>query len=371
MTDGLLVIAVILDSRELQSWVYSSLEKAKSIGSVEFVFVERPDKVRKNRLPVELFYRLDNKFRGKERKPDAFAMRNGETLFARAVRWDQLREIHPDIIVSYSAQDLPDRVAEWSRLGLWQHRLTSSSGSSGSIAGYLEFVERRPVSESRLESIASGERPVTLARSWSTTDPFSPLVNLNYVAWSAAQLLERQIRRVFSLGVDAFLASYADMETNSLEVSPDPGWCRVSLLTLRYLVRAVSEFVYEKLYWDRWEMAYQLGDGHWQDFSKYTRITPPNEEFWADPHLIRRGDDYFIFFEIYKASRNLGHLAVMKIDSSGACSQPKDILVKDYHLSYPHLIEDQGRLYMVPETKGNKTIEIYECVGFPDRGNSE
>jgi hypothetical protein len=47
------------------------------------------------------------------------------------------------------------------------------------------------------------------------------------------------------------------------------------------------------------------------------------------------------------------------------------VLERDYHISYPLLVEDAGELYMIPETAGNHTIEIYRCVAFPDKWRRE
>ena len=41
------------------------------------------------------------------------------------------------------------------------------------------------------------------------------------------------------------------------------------------------------------------------------------------------------------------------------------MLERDYHLSYPFLFEWHGQLSMAPETKRNKTIELYRYVEFP------
>jgi hypothetical protein len=43
----------------------------------------------------------------------------------------------------------------------------------------------------------------------------------------------------------------------------------------------------------------------------------------------------------------------------------KVVLECDYHLSYPFLLEWQGDVYMIPETRGNRTIEMYKAKNFP------
>jgi len=47
------------------------------------------------------------------------------------------------------------------------------------------------------------------------------------------------------------------------------------------------------------------------------------------------------------------------------------VLERDYHLSYPFLVEDGGQLYMVPESAANGTVEIYRCVDFPHKWRRE
>jgi hypothetical protein len=41
------------------------------------------------------------------------------------------------------------------------------------------------------------------------------------------------------------------------------------------------------------------------------------------------------------------------------------VLERDYHLSYPFIIEQDGALLMIPETAQNGTVEVYRCVDFP------
>ena len=55
----------------------------------------------------------------------------------------------------------------------------------------------------------------------------------------------------------------------------------------------------------------------------------------------------------------------MEIDEKGNYNSPEVVLDKSYHLSYPFLIEENDELYMIPETAGNRTVELYKCIDFP------
>jgi hypothetical protein len=47
--------------------------------------------------------------------------------------------------------------------------------------------------------------------------------------------------------------------------------------------------------------------------------------------------------------------------------EPFEVLVADYHLSYPFVFEWRGEVYLLPETSRNRTIELYRAVEFPRR----
>jgi len=65
------------------------------------------------------------------------------------------------------------------------------------------------------------------------------------------------------------------------------------------------------------------------------------------------------------------HIAVTEVRRDGSWSPPVPVLQRDYHLSYPFLLEHEGQLYMIPETGQNGTVELYRCVDFPLRWKLE
>ncbi|HST00855.1 MAG TPA: hypothetical protein VLJ84_04280, partial [Usitatibacter sp.] len=103
----------------------------------------------------------------------------------------------------------------------------------------------------------------------------------------------------------------------------------------------------------------------------FFRLDPPRDRFYADPFPLQRGGRNFIFFEELPFAAGKAHISVVEVDRGGHASEPVRVLERDYHLSYPFLIEEGGELYMIPETGGNRTIEIYRCVEFPHRWKRE
>ena len=74
---------------------------------------------------------------------------------------------------------------------------------------------------------------------------------------------------------------------------------------------------------------------------------------------------HFIFVEELLYKNGKGHISVIEMDDSGNCSDPIIILKKDYHLSYPFIIEENGEIFMIPETSQNGQIQLYKCKDFP------
>jgi hypothetical protein len=99
--------------------------------------------------------------------------------------------------------------------------------------------------------------------------------------------------------------------------------------------------------------------------SKFTVLRPPNDRFWADPHILRRNGNYYVFFEEASVSSGRGHIAVMRLENDGKFSSPTSVIERDYHLSYPFVFEWQNQTYLIPESAENQTIEIYRCKEFP------
>jgi len=96
-------------------------------------------------------------------------------------------------------------------------------------------------------------------------------------------------------------------------------------------------------------------------------IYPPPDRFWADPFVLSTPDAHYIFVEEVLFSSGKGHIAVLEFSRTGVLLSVRKVLEQTYHLSYPFLFKWDGRLYMIPESGHNRTVELYCCIEFPDR----
>lgn len=90
-----------------------------------------------------------------------------------------------------------------------------------------------------------------------------------------------------------------------------------------------------------------------------TIIEPKKDTYNADPFLYGP----YIFYESYDYDK--GRIAY-RILKGNIYSDEVICLERPYHLSFPFIIEDEGEVYMIPETGQANCIEIYKAVKFPD-----
>jgi hypothetical protein len=100
-------------------------------------------------------------------------------------------------------------------------------------------------------------------------------------------------------------------------------------------------------------------------FSDYAELIPPKDVFWADPFVVSKEGQHFVFFEELPFETERGHLSCMEVFKDGSYSEPKTILKQPYHLSFPNVFEHDSTYYMIPETGDNGAIELYHCTDFP------
>ncbi|WP_435132190.1 glucosamine inositolphosphorylceramide transferase family protein [Formosa sp. A9] len=142
-----------------------------------------------------------------------------------------------------------------------------------------------------------------------------------------------------------------------------------NLNILYYVIKLYTKKLFQTLndffYFYQWTIIFNSDESEIYNYKKYKQIKTSKDKFWADPFLIKHNNRYYIFFEELIYKRKLGHISVMEIDKHGKHTQPIKILEKDYHLSYPFVFLDNGTYFMIPESSGNKDIQLYECIKFP------
>lgn len=99
---------------------------------------------------------------------------------------------------------------------------------------------------------------------------------------------------------------------------------------------------------------------------KINLLSMPKNEFWADPFLFKFQGSLWAFFENYSYQSHRGKISCGKIIDNQIVDV-QDVLNLPYHLSYPQIFEEQGEIFMIPETCENNRVEVYKCLSFPTK----
>jgi hypothetical protein len=113
-----------------------------------------------------------------------------------------------------------------------------------------------------------------------------------------------------------------------------------------------------------WILGLIRGDINEVNLKKTIFFKPPVNEFWADPFLIIYKKKRYVFFEKFLKKENKGILSVGEIKNNKLMNI-RDILNKNYHLSYPFVFKRGNFFYLIPETHENKRLEVYRSNNFP------
>lgn len=105
----------------------------------------------------------------------------------------------------------------------------------------------------------------------------------------------------------------------------------------------------------------------WDDATPFRLLADDGARFFADPFAFDVGDRTLLFLEEFPYATGRGILSVAEIDASGRVSAPRPILEESCHLSYPQVFAHAGSMWMIPETSGRRTVELWRADVFPDR----
>ncbi len=101
---------------------------------------------------------------------------------------------------------------------------------------------------------------------------------------------------------------------------------------------------------------FDLASGH--------QLDAPKGHFWADPFSHTSGAETHVFYEDFDYVRGLGHLAVARLDGADL-HVLGDTHCPAHHLSYPHVFDYEGAVYMLMESGQIARQELWRATDYP------
>jgi hypothetical protein len=284
----------------------------------------------------------------------------------------RIREHDIDVFLRLGFRILRGDILRAARYGIWSYHHGDNAVNRGGPAGFWETMLSWPETGSILQILTEDlDNGRVLYRSYACTEDVSVAYNRNGYFWKSVAFVPRKLRELRDLGGERFLAKVEEENRHPVfyphRLFSRPGNAEHTRLLARKLAQKVRRRIRSRLYFDQWCVLFDLSPELSGSLWRFKRLVPPADRFWADPHILWRDGQYFVFIEQYVLSEGRGHIAVIVMDETGRSTAPVRVLERPYHLSYPFVFEWNGETYMIPETSENRTIELYRCTRFPDQ----
>jgi len=362
-------VGLFADTRLQPRWLAEGLARVARSDFAEIVVIATAGS-RRTPAPrlVEAYAKLDQWAFGAEPcQPVDLAQAVPHGLLIHGAHWSAPDFAPLGLDVALALGDFDDTVLDGvAACGVWRH----------AFDGFREVADGKPLTGSRLLArLSAGAAPRIAYESWSRTYPLSVARNRGELLHKTAEFAARALREAHRSG-RSWLEQCRTVNRGQSPISPDGRGAPVNrALTpiLKIGSRILQRGLEKALTVDQWFLAYRLGGNGTLDpgLEGFTRLLPPRDRDWADPFVIEKSGRYYVFFEELPRAAGKAHISMIEIDAGGRASEPVRVLERDYHLSYPFLLEHDGALYMVPETAANGTVEIYRCTDFPRRWRLE
>ncbi len=391
MQPSKLKLGILLDTLDVPAWAASAIQRIVDRDSGEFRLVilnqaASGGKAGRDHYRIySIFDRLDRALFS--RKPDPFRPTSIQALLAGVpqIRVDpisggdhdelgesdirSIQEYGLDVVIRVGFERLACGGLRLAKYGVWYYYHGDDTRTSGGPAGFWEVAEGR--TETGTALLAEGGDQYAsrvLYRSYFFTYPLSPARHRSYYFWAAASFLPRQIEYLQRYGEAKFwqqTAQFNQRVPGAIQQYATPSGLAAVAALGKIVRRLLAELVKRLFYLDQWFLLFSLEKGIGDGFKSFHALIPPKDRFWADPHAVQRDQAYYLFIEEFLYAKKKGHISVIEIGESGSWKPPVKVLEQGCHLSYPFVFEWSGKYYMVPESGGNRSIDLYESTDFP------
>lgn len=305
------------------------------------------------------------------------SLRVVEVLGLEKATMDNLQDRSLDVVLNFTQHNAPDELQDCANTGVWTWQFGDGLNyRQQQPTGFWEVYTKSPTMGATLSVSLCGsiKNKVLHHTIFAADDRSSAFLNQKQACLVAQDKTILMLKKLAELGRDSFFQQV----TKSLSSeAPDPSGKLVppgNLLMLSFFTRKVFNSIKMRLmhtfFSEEWTMRYKLeekGQGISEDYQSFKTLAPAQGGLWADPFIVFKDDRYYLFYEDAITDLENADISYVSIDQAGTMSEPKTILVKPYHLSYPFVFFWEGDYYMMPETKGNRTIEVYKASQFPDQ----
>ena len=395
-------IGLLVDSLKQPIWVYEMLDRVVREGYGEITLVVKNELKKENKSLLKrlidgrnnLFFIFYNRIDKKIFKPTRNPFKTVDiqklvektdflNVIPKKTKWtdtfinkdvNEIEKRKIDVLVRLGFRILKGDILKASKFGIWSYHHGDNKVNRGGPAGVWEVLNNVGETGAILQILTPKlDNGKILSRTYSLTDEIGLLKNQANLYWNALSLLPRKIKELSEktsnpdFNIIDLLEQKTDLNLYTERLYSTPKNTEfLKLISVKWF-RFINQKINKLFNKEQWRILYNLNSSPNSSFSihNFKELVPPKDRFWADPHALGIDSTLYIFIEEWIYKKNKGTINVLKISNSGELLSNSIILEKDYHLSYPFIFKDGNDLFMIPETKEAKNIQLLKCVDFP------
>lgn len=279
----------------------------------------------------------------------------------------QIEEYKLDLLLNLGFQNINVDITKVASHGIWSLIHSEDLLNHKEYIGLYELLNMAPAIEVRLQQTKASSKGIFIIDRAFFSPHWSLTKTTDEILEGSVSLILKNIR---------LLSNGISMTGKALGSSNSKG----SSLRLKEVIKYCFSFYFaiaKKVYktvnstlfgvnYQCWNLFLASGDFLNTELTGLKPAKPPKNEFWADPFLFQYNNENYVFFETFCYKTKKGKLSCGIIEQDNI-TDVADILDLEYHLSYPFVFEEDGEIFLMPETMDNKRLEIYRCTHFPTK----
>lgn len=96
------------------------------------------------------------------------------------------------------------------------------------------------------------------------------------------------------------------------------------------------------------------------------RINTHGRYWLADPFLFEKDGLVYLFYEAFDLIIRRGYIGYSIIHNDGTATDPKMVIKRKFHHSFPFIFERDNEIYIMPESCSEFNVQLFKAVIFPD-----
>ena len=294
---------------------------------------------------------------------EVFPILKNSTCYLSDEEIEKIEKYDLDLIIRLGSNKISGKILSITKFGIWSYYSKNNNLNKIKFSSFWEILKNKSITNVNLYLDSDSNNQI-ISKSIIATDPLYITRNDINKKWKNIELTLNELHRIHQLN-----------KIQIIEEEEEENLIPNNFQIIQFIINHWKNYFQIKRKFrnkiEQWGILFDFNKKTFDSVEKSNKIYAPKDRYYADPFIIKKNEDCFVFIEEVIYQQQKGHISYFKIDKNGNYNLPEKILENKYHMSYPFVFEFEDNYYMIPETSENKSIDLYKCKKFPDQWEFE